>query len=143
MKTRISNPARGGFTLIEVIVTIVIAAVALAAIVPFLGDVFLRSHEPRMQLNAAMDLQSAMEELVAWHTADLQSFHQQVGHEGDLWKGRFVVVENHFVEFTAGGQETESDVPRLLKVTLQNELGESITRLFSVPLGRRGLHWWK
>ena len=58
-----------GFTLIEVIVAIVLSAIALAAILPMLDKVFLLSHEPRTTLQAGLSLQSAMEDLVVWHEA--------------------------------------------------------------------------
>ena len=129
-----SSRVCGGFTLIEVIITVVVAALALAAILPFLGQVFLRSHEPRVQLTAAMDLQTAMEELVAWHTGDLSTLQNRVGTEGSMFTHRFRVVENRFVEFTDDGVETASSETRLLKITLRNDLGETVTRLFSVTL---------
>ena len=121
-----------GFTLIEVVVTIVIAAIAVAALLPFLSDVFLRSHEPRVQLVEAMELHAAMESLVARHTNRLDVFHQAVGPEGTLVDGRFLLVENRYTGF-AGGQEYGSNT-NLLKITLENTLGERVTRFFTVPL---------
>jgi prepilin-type N-terminal cleavage/methylation domain-containing protein len=123
---------RDGFTLIEVVVTIVIAAIAVAALLPFLSDVFLRSHEPRVQLVEAMELHAAMESLVARHTNRLDVFHQAVGPEGTLVDGRFLLVENRYTGFD-GGQEYGSNT-NLLKITLENTLGERVTRFFTVPL---------
>ena len=123
-----------GFTLIEVLVTIVIAAIAMAAILPFLGNVFLRSYEPRTQLIGALDLQSAMEELVALHTNDLENLKQQVGPENAMLHGRFRIVDNRYVAFSGYNESGSTTNMNLLKVTLQNDLGETVTRIFSVPL---------
>ncbi len=121
-----------GFTLIEVVVTIVISAIALAAIVPLLGQVFLRSYEPRAQLREAVELHSAMENLSALQpTMGLVQFRNQVGAEGGLYAGRFTVVHNRYVTFSGS---TEGGVPatnNLLKVTLRNALGEELSRLFA------------
>lgn len=124
-----------GFTLIELIAIIVLAALALVAILPFMGETFLRAHEPRTQLVNALDLQSAMEDLVATHTNDLSALHHFVGPAGGTLGGRFTVIENAFVEFTYPGlSETGSAEEHLLKITIGNEVGDRMTRLFSVPL---------
>ncbi len=125
--------SRQGFTLIEVIITLVIAAIALAAVIPFLSDVFLRSHEPRRQLVEAMDLYAAMENVVAAHTGSLQELKTYVGPEQTLFSDRFRVLENRYVEFV-DGNESSSAQETLLKVTLQNDLGETLTRLFAMSL---------
>jgi prepilin-type N-terminal cleavage/methylation domain-containing protein len=125
--------ARDGFTLIEVVVTIIIGAIALVAILPFLGQVFLRSYEPRADLRDAMDLQAAMEMLVAVHTNDLETLYQHVGPEGSAYEGRFTVVERRFVDFP-GNVESVTTNRYLLKITLENDLGEQVSRLFAVPL---------
>ncbi len=120
--------------MIEVIITIVIGALALAAILPYLGAVFMRSNEPRVQLVHAVDLQAAMEDLVSIHTNELSVLHQHVGNVGEHYQGRFMILENHYVSFPGSTEVTEGVQTNLLKITLQNELGETITRLFSVPL---------
>ncbi|MFU8780665.1 MAG: type II secretion system protein [Kiritimatiellia bacterium] len=121
-----------GFTLIEVIVTILIMAIALAAIVPLLSQAFLLSHEQPGQLAEAMALHSAMEDLVAFQSGNtLEAFRAIVGPEGSVRNGRFTVVHNRYVGFV-GGAETGSPTHNvLLKVTLQNALGERLNRLFA------------
>jgi len=131
MKT--STHGQQGFTLIEVVVTIIIAALAMAAVLPFLGNVFQRSFEPRAQLRDLLDLQSAIEQLVAVHTNSLETLRVRIGPEGTQHEGQFRVVENRFVAFTGlveGGSPAAND---LLKVTLENQLGERVTRLFADP----------
>lgn len=124
-----------GFTLIEVIVAIVLSAIAMAAILPLLGNVFLLSHEPRQQLHEAFALQSAMDELVVWHRENIQTadLGPLVAHVDDHFPRNGVVAQRAYIEFIG---ETESSTAKadLLKVTLRNSLGETLVRLFTVPL---------
>jgi len=122
-----------GFTLVEVIVAIVISALAMAALLPFLGDVFLLAHEPRVQLRDALSLQSVMEDLVAFHTNGLDVLRVEIGNEGTHYRGTFRVVDNHYTAFN-NTVEIPPATNNLLKVTLENGLGETVTRLFTEPL---------
>lgn len=123
-----------GFTLIEVIVAIVLSAIALAAILPMLDKVFLLSHEPRTTLQAGLNLQSAIEELVAWDAAHSNTpalVQAHVGSVGGTFMGQTVAF-NGFTAFS-GGSEVAPTTNNLLKITLRNPLGETVTRLFAVP----------
>jgi len=124
-----------GFTLIEVIVTIVISAIALAAVVPLLGSVFMRANEPYAQLRDGTELHSAMENLVALqlpaNALDLESLHTDVGAEGSSPADGLTVVHNRYVSFAGGVESDTSATNTLLKVTLGNRLGERLSRLFA------------
>ena len=138
MKTR--RPA--GFTLIEVIVALVLAAIAMAAILPMLDRVFQLSHEPRTTLQDGLDLQAAMDGLVTLHEAHFNDVAWLKNNlAAHLPSGIGVVMSNtHYVEFTIIGDGRGRErlpgsvtATNLLKVTLQNSLGERATRLFTVP----------
>ena len=134
MRTKGAARHNTGFTLIELIVTIVVAALAMAAVIPFLGEVFLRSHEPGVQLHAALELQTAMENLLAGHTGSLGDLYDQVGPEGSFLSDGVRLVEKRYVEFN-GNVESEAEAESgLLKIRLENSLGESATRLFTESL---------
>jgi|GEM_PF-2097757 prepilin-type N-terminal cleavage/methylation domain-containing protein len=129
-----------GFTLIEVIVAIVLSTIAMAAILPFLGNVFMKSYEPRTQMDEGLALQSAMENLVVWHhesntnPADpdkLEALREYV--RTNLPDG-IVALRTNYVAY-AGQAETATTNRSLLSVTLANSLGESTSRLFAKPLG--------
>jgi len=125
----------GGFTLIEIILAVVVSAIAMAAILPFLDRVFLMSHEPRTQLREGMALQGAMEELISWHTNGLDILRARVGGEGGAYLGRYNIVHNRYIAIDQYDTETSAVTSNnLLKITLQNSLGERVTRLFTVPL---------
>lgn len=123
-----------GFTLVEVVVTVVLAALVMAAVLPFLGQVFSRSYEPRIQLSQAIGLQSAMEDMVALQTNQLAELKMLVGSEGGIWEGQYTVVENRYIHFVSGQEASSPSTNSLLKITLQNPLGEWMTRLFAEPL---------
>lgn len=123
--------SRTGFTLIEVVATLVLTALAFLALLPFLDQVFLRSHEPRVQLQQAMNLQSAMENLVATHTNTLANLRTRVGSVGDAVGDGVTVAENEYITFTGGLEGGSPSSNNLLKVTLRNTLGEEVTRLFT------------
>ncbi len=130
------KPTRpSGFTLIEIIVAILLSAIAMAALLPMLDRVFLLSHEPRTTLQNGLDLQGAMDELVAWdwaHTNRPDLLHAYLPAAGGSFMDQ-IVVENRFIVLTNGLESPPAAHTNLLKVTLQNPLGETATRLFSVP----------
>lgn len=131
MKTG-TNRAIKGFTLIEVILTILLSALALGAILPLIGPVFLRSHEGPALLQDALDLHTAMENLASQQETDtLLQIQTAVGNEGDLYQGRFAVIHNRFVTFTGHSEGGTPTTNNLLRVTLgSNVTGEELTRHF-------------
>jgi prepilin-type N-terminal cleavage/methylation domain-containing protein len=123
-----------GFTMIELIATIVLSAIAMAALLPLLSQTFLRSFEPRQQLRDGLVLHTAMEELVARNTNDLEQLRQFVGVEGSTYRGLFTVQANRYITFVANAESVNTVSNNLLKITLRTPLGESLTRLFTEPL---------
>lgn len=137
------KPSRtAGFTLIEVIVAIVLSAIALTAILPMLGRVFQLSHEPRTTLQAGLSLQAAMDGLVTLHEAHTNDLTWLRLHAKDnLPPGvGLVATKTYHVEFTNGVDRVGREKPpyavsttNLYKITLTNALGEYAVRLFTVP----------
>lgn len=130
------RPSTCGFTLIEVIVAIVLSAIAMAAILPFLGSVFQLSHEPRTTLQSALSLQSAMERLVAWdmaHTNNPELLRAYVSSHGGTFEGQEVVI-NQYVAYVNGVETFGTVSTNLLKLSLRSpETQETVERLFAVP----------
>lgn len=127
-----------GFTLLEVVAVIVFSAIAMAAILPFLGNVFLRSAEPRLQLHDGLRLQAAMDALIAEHVAmptnDLRVFQRRVTGVVTAVGADISVRGNQFVRFTNGQEVAATTTRNLLRITLQNAQGETMTRLFTEQL---------
>ncbi len=141
-----SSRRPAGFTLIEVVAAIVLSAIAMAAILPFLSNVFLKSHEPRTQLDEGLALQTAMENLVVWHSFNtnappgINSLDLLRQYIATNLPSDIVALETNYVDF-AGGTETTSTNKDLLKVTLlidRDDVIERVTRLFTRPLMEEG-----
>ena len=122
-----------GFTLIELIITLVIASILAAMFLPYLGRTFARSHLPLIWLKDAYSLQSVMENILASHTGTLADLSTAIGPERtsqDNAFGKYDVAQNRYIGFDAGGNETGSPATNtMLKVSVRNELGEVLTRI--------------
>ncbi|HMP73827.1 MAG TPA: type II secretion system protein [Kiritimatiellia bacterium] len=126
-----TSSSKQGFTLLEVIATIVISTIALVALLPLLDTVFARSSAPRTSLTAAFDLHASMEQIVSTNTNTLEALRLNIGPENSFFNGQHLVVHNRYIEFIGQVEALNPANPRLLKVTLQNQLGERLTRLFT------------
>ncbi len=143
---KVSENKQGGFTLIEIIVTLVIAAVVGTGLVQYLGTSLTKSSVPIQRLRQALDLQKVMENITADYrenyTSDLSGLSGEIGEgEGEKTNdyGTYFVVDNDFISFNQVGTSTtynEDEVgtspPTLLKVTIKNDLGDILTTLFSI-----------
>ena len=128
-----------GFTLVEVIVAIVLSTIAMAAILPLLGTVFMASHEPLTQMVDGLALQSAMEELVAWNQAhSLPDLMNKAKPEGAYYDqtNEITTVHNRFLVMAANNVFSNAVLvteTNLLIITIRNKWGETASRLFSGP----------
>ena len=138
---KVSENKQGGFTLIEIILTLVIAAVVGAGLVQYMGSSFTKSSVPIQRLRQTLELQQVMENITADYienyTSDLSI---STGLSGTIGSGvqtnsygQYTVIYNGFIEFTS---QTEDDLDpddpeNLLKVTITNDSGDILTTLFS------------
>jgi len=131
---------RSAFTLIEVIVALVLISIAGAMMATLISRSLVQVNRPREMLAEAFLLQSVMENIVARHSAlsDVDVLSQEVGGEGIRINnsfGLYTVQHNRFVWFDGFSQEIgASATNNLLKISIQNDLGEKITRLFARKL---------
>lgn len=135
---------QGGFSLLEIIAVIAVAAVLGAVLIQVFGESFTGSTEPVDRLKTALKLQETMENITADYenSAKTQAFldtslRVNIGPEGTLQNntyGQYRVVRNRFIKFV-GLLETDiaaGDPRDTLMVTLGNDEGETLTGLFTV-----------
>ncbi|MDI6726768.1 MAG: prepilin-type N-terminal cleavage/methylation domain-containing protein [Smithellaceae bacterium] len=131
----------GGFTLIEVIVTLTITAILGVVVYQYLGSSFLKSSEPYFRLGKAFSLRRIAENMTADYlhnyTANLPGLSAKIANPQSSKYGDCTVVENKYIRFnaTTNAEENETDPTKqkLLKVTIKNDQGETITMVFVSP----------
>jgi len=143
------HPGQGGFTLLEVIVTIVIAAIMGAFFAQFVSTNVIHSADPvhRVQnLSGAAHIMEYMnadyKRLAAAQSNFLTIFKDYVaygntmekpeGYEGFPYYGSYQVLYNDYIKFVSGSEQPETDPAnqRVLKVTIRRG-DQAVTALFT------------
>ena len=137
-----SDPFSKGFTLIEVIVSLVLVAIVGAMVVSFMGTAVTRSADPLLQVQQGHYLNQIMENitadykaLVATDATPLATLMGRIGAEGSSANSYgveaqpYTVVENRRITFS-GTAETSDPNGKVLKVTLSYR-GLTLTALFT------------
>jgi len=130
-----------GFTLIEIIVTLVIVAFLSVILASFYRISFEASSGPVVKITGAHSLKRVMENITAHYrtnpqAAGLLALRTDVGVAGQTYNnafGQYTVVNNKFIKFV-NRLETDiqtGDPQNLLKITVSNNLGEILTAVFS------------
>ena len=113
---KILENKRSGFTLIEIIITLVIAAVVGTGLAQYLGTAFTTSAIPIQHLRQAFELQLVMENITDDYENDppaLIGLQSSIGSEGSIntnTYGQYTVVENKFIEYDSSN-DLLPDVP--------------------------------
>ncbi len=135
---KVSENKQSGFTLLEIILTLVIGAVVAATFVGYLGTAFTKSSIPIQRLRQAFELQQVMENITEDYrenyTSDLSVSTGLSGEIGDPKYGTYNVVDNYFIWFDDDNDNEEiidTATQTFLKVTIKSELGGILTTLFS------------
>jgi len=130
-----------GLTLLEIIVSLIVAAVMGAMLVQFMGTSMVKSAKPISRLQEGFVLNDAMENMTADYKrllaadssplATLKGYIDSGGTVGsDPYYGSYTPTTG-FILFSGGNEvEDTGGTNRLLKVTLTKE-GQSITTLFT------------
>ena len=136
---------KAGFTLLEVIITIVVAAILGAIIVPYMTDALTKSGMPVNNFKKTLVFDEIMENILADHenskrhddTYTLAILQTRIGNEGadqSNGYGDYHVVSNHLIKFVdnqeypAPGGTADGD-ENILKVIIRNDLNEILTML--------------
>ena len=133
----------GGFTLIEVIVSLIVAAILGTILVTFMGSSVVQSANPVFLAQNGAYLNGIMENmtgdyklLMATSSTPMTTFIANVGGEGTQQthyaSNQYTVVNNHRISFPAGtpAAETADNAGKILKVTIQYQT-LSATALFT------------
>lgn len=136
-----------GFTLIEAIIAIIAAAILGVMAFTYSQTSLTKSAQPLNQSQKAMELQRVMESIFAdydlSYKADLVSLQAKIGEMTSQQPppagyGPYTLVDNKFVKLVGTDFEDidpDNDPPEIqkiiLKVTIKNDLGETLTMLFT------------
>ena len=125
---------RGGWSLIEVIATLVLSALLITLILPLIGSGVTGGTRPLLRMPETYNLRTEMDSW--WHlyrtvyAEDLPALSAAI--DDDAAEAPYHVLYNDWVEFDADGQEIETpgNTDNHLRVTLGNDQGESLTAYF-------------
>jgi len=129
-----------GFTLLEVIITLTVAAIVGTMMYTTLGKTLYGSSEPIFRMQKSFALHQVMENFVTayekYYAGDLDGLKAAIGAEGaamDNTFGQYTVVENRFIKFVSNVEQgiATGDPHNLLKVTIKNSNNEILTYIFS------------
>lgn len=134
-----------GFTLIEVIVSLIVASILGVMLVSFMGSNVVQSANPVLLAQNGAYLNQIMENmgadyklLMATSTTPMTTFISNIGTEGTSQtryadvSHPYTVVSNHRISFPSGANVTEAadNAGKILKVTIQYKT-LSVTALFT------------
>ena len=142
MISRFTKHRQGGFTLIEIIGVLVIAAILGAMMYQYFGTSLTQSSVPIHRLKKAFTLQMIMENITADYRrspSNLNGLRTTIGAQGTGQNnsyGQYSVVDNHYVKIDPGNPNEfiaidPGDPEVILKVTIQNDIDETLTVLFT------------
>jgi prepilin-type N-terminal cleavage/methylation domain-containing protein len=139
-----------GFTLLEVIITLVVAAIVAVMVVTTLGTSMTKSSEPLFRMQKTFALQKVMENFLTAYFEDFEYYHMlpelktaietstpgmdcPQGHVCNSF-GNYILVEKDFIKFNTSGNEVtaaDTDPDKMLKVTIKNSNNETLTYVFA------------
>ena len=126
-----------GFTLLEVVLTIVIAAFLGIMLNSFFGKAITGSPTPVNNLREAFNAQGIMEKItsdyLATYTTNLAGLSGRVGSgaQNNAHYGAYTVVANQFITWTNYDETASGSATKCLKVTIRDNVGETLTQIFT------------
>ncbi len=136
---KINRKTKNGFTLLEIIITLVIASIFGVVIFQYLGSSLTRSADPIFRLKKSLTLQQVAENITVDYkrnfSADLAGLKLKIENPSTSGYGSYTVVTSKYIKFSNFQEinETDANIKKMLKVAIKNEQNESLTMLFVVP----------
>jgi prepilin-type N-terminal cleavage/methylation domain-containing protein len=133
--TRLRGNSSGGFTLVEVIVTLMAAGIMSVFFINFLGAALDFSWKSVEIVTSDAETQGKMEEIIAYYTSkindDPDSALTAVVSNYNGQSINDVLVTTQYIGFDSGGNEIDpaSSVTFVLKVTAKGHANELVTIL--------------
>lgn len=133
--TRLRGNSSGGFTLVEVIVTLMAAGIMSVFFINFLGAALDFSWKSVEIVTSDAETQGKMEEIIAYYTSkindDPDSALTAVVSNYNGQSINDVLVTTQYIGFDSGGNEIDpaSSVTFVLKVTAKGHANEIVTIL--------------
>ena len=137
LRSHKSKPAlfrsRSGFSLIEVIATLVLSAILVALLLPLIGSALEGSRRALLRMPETYSLRTQMD--ACWQryrTADPINWSDLPTVIADGVADGYTVISNGWVDFDATGEEVipSAGTENVLRVTLGNSQGERLTAYF-------------
>lgn len=139
----LSDNSKPGFTLVEVIITLLVAVILGAVMLQYLGSAVSQSSTPMKRLQAGAALHAVADNIIgafrqtapsnstAWN--DFQSGIGTAGTDQNNAYGEYQVLYNDFIQFDGAGNEINDvygTAPEdILKVVIAEASGDPLTFL--------------
>lgn len=130
-----------GFTLIEVIITVVVIAIVGAMLFSVMGTSMTRSSDPIFRMQTSFSLQQVMENMMIAYEKDyalednaLQKFSDSLSkYCSETVKCEIVGEQTGFIKYDSNKKAQpaeDTDSKTLFKVTIKNDNNETLTYVF-------------
>ena len=132
---RLRGNSSGGFTLVEVILTLVAAGIMSVFFINFLGAALDFSWKSVEIVTSDAETQGKMEEIIAYYTSKINDIPDTalsvIVSEYNGQSTNDILVTTQYIGFDAGGNEMDPppSVSDLLKVTAKGHANELVTIL--------------
>lgn len=125
----------GGFTLLELIVTLIMVSMMAAMVVPYFLTGITKSSEPITRMAAPLDLQTVMARIVADYYSQAMYMHDLSLLNAQIITGNYGITASHTVTKDPNFKFFVADLSTALKVTIRdNTTQQVVTYVFTKQL---------
>jgi len=127
--------ARSGFTLLEIIITLILVSVMGAMVVPYFLSGVTRSSEPITQMATPLGLQDVMARIVADYYSKSMFMHDLSLLNAQIVTGNYGITASHTVIKDPAFKFFVTDLNTALKVTIRDNASQQVvTYVFTKQL---------
>lgn len=125
----------GGFTLLELIVTLIMVSMMAAMVVPYFLTGITKSSEPITRMAAPLDLQNVMARIVADYYSQAMYMHDLSLLNAQIVTGNYGITASHTLTKDPNFKFIVTDLNTALKVTIRdNATQQVVTYVFTKQL---------